>query len=65
MNIGIGSSGGSSGGTLRGQHERTVDMLSEMKEERKLSEILWFLYDCQTELVDLKTLAQIAESRKL
>jgi len=53
------------GGTLQQQHERTVEMLNEMKEQQTLSAMLWFLYDCQTELKDLKTLAKIAQQEKL
>ena len=51
------------GGTLEGQHQRTVDMLEDMQHSRSLSEILWFLYDSQTTLPDLKRLAEIAQSR--
>lgn len=47
------------GGTMNGQHQRTVEMLIEMK---SLPEMLWFLYDSQTELKDLKTLAEIAQN---
>jgi hypothetical protein len=52
-----------SGGTMRGQHERTVDMLQDMIRSKPLWEVLFFLYDCQTELGDLKHLAEIAQKR--
>lgn len=52
---------GSGGGSMQAQHERTVDMLLSMKSERSLTEMLWFLYDSQTELRDLKALAEIAQ----
>lgn len=54
-----------SGGTLQGQHERTVDMLEDMKNdpEKQLWEMLYFLYDSQTTLSDLKQLSEIALRR--
>lgn len=53
------------GGSMQAQHERTVEMLSDMKSEQSLAEMLWFLYDCQTELKDLKALAEIAQKERL
>ncbi len=54
------------GGTMKGQHERTVDMLEDMmKKERPVAEVLWFLYDCQTTNEQLKALAEIAQRRKV
>lgn len=49
------------GATLKGQHYRTLEMIERMMENKKsLSEILYFLYDCQTQYKDLKTLAEMA-----
>jgi hypothetical protein len=54
-----------SGGTMFVQHVRTVDMLQDMIDQKKpLTDILWFLYDCQTTYDDLKQLAQIAKDVK-
>ena len=53
------------GGTMRGQHECTLDMLREKIGERpSVAEILWFLYDCQTDSAQLKTLAEMAQKRE-
>lgn len=54
------------GGTMRGQHERTVEMLADMKNDDRapLSRLLWFLYDSQTTYEDLKALAEIAQRRE-
>lgn len=55
---------GYSGGTLRGQHERTLDMLEDMLAEQKpLHLILWFLHDCQTDIEQLRQLAELAQKR--
>ena len=52
------------GSTLLGQHDRTIDMLEDFIEQGKsLHEILWFLYDCQTDYAQLKTLATMAQER--
>ena len=54
------------GSTLLGQHDRTLDMLEDFLEQGKsLHEILWFIYDCQTDYAQLKTLATMAQERNL
>lgn len=53
------------GGTLEGQHQRTVDMLEDKVHAGDLVHLLWLLYDSQTTYEDLKRLAEIAQSRAL
>jgi hypothetical protein len=49
------------GGTMTAQNYRTVEMLAKfMDEKRPLYEILYFLYDAQTDNEQLKDLAEIA-----
>lgn len=52
-----------SGGTLEGQHQRTVDMLEDKARAGDLVHLLWLLYDSQTTYEDLKRLAEIAQTR--
>ncbi|WNO29760.1 hypothetical protein [Bacillus phage SDFMU_Pbc] len=50
-----------SGGTLEGQHYRTIDMLKEMtgKSEEDVMYILYFLYDLQYGTKDMKDMADL------
>jgi hypothetical protein len=52
------------GGSMKQQHERTLEMLAEMKTQQSLAAMLWFLYDTQTTRDDLKMLAVMAEELK-
>ena len=52
------------GGTTKQQHERTLEMLANMKTQQSLAAMLWFLYDTQTTYDDLKTLAEMAKEMK-
>lgn len=52
------------GGTMKQQHERTLEMLANMKTQQSLAAMLWFLYDTQTTYDDLKTLAEMAKEMK-
>ena len=59
MNTGI-----HEGGSMKQQHERTLEMLADMKTHQSLEAMLWFLYDTQTTHDDLKTLAEMAKEMK-
>lgn len=50
-----------SGGTLEGQHYRTIDMLKEMtdKSEEDVMHILYLLYDSQYGTKDMKDMADL------
>lgn len=57
---------GTTGGTMEGQHQRTVDMLEEMMgyaDIDVLAEMLWFLHDTQTDNGGLRRLAEITSTR--
>jgi len=54
-----------SGGTLKGQHERTADMLTDFAGSEEIAtRIVWFLYDSQTTHDQLRDIAQILQDRQ-
>lgn len=55
-----------SGGTLEGQHQRTVELIEQLIEAGDLTlyGLLYLLHDTQATTSDLKRLAEIAQSRR-
>ena len=50
------------GGTKEGEYDRTIEMLMEKtgKSKKEVAMILYFLYDCGYDSVDLKSMADMA-----